>query len=183
VPRGLLDVAAVTEHDLVQTQAAHVRCDAVYFPYQVSRCATLCWSAQATGMLSPRPVVIQVGPLFAEHRHTLPGVPVAGKGPANLGESWKPSAQGQSRAIAPPASSLPRHTQRAHSMRQRCAARTANGSSPSLSPRQVGGLLLQQGSTLLPPIMLKSAVNPGGLPMEVFDKIRRRCRWRSVPVL
>ena len=35
----------------------------------------------------------------------------------------------------------------------------------------------------VPPLMLKTAANPGGLPMEVFDQIRRRRPGGSLAVL
>jgi non-heme chloroperoxidase len=35
----------------------------------------------------------------------------------------------------------------------------------------------------VPPLMLKTAANPGGLPMEVFDQIRRRRLGGSLAVL
>src|SRR5262245_41342817 len=52
--------------------------------------------------------LIQERPPFAEHLHTSPGVLDAGMGPVHSG-GWKFAARGQSRAIAPSVSSLPRH--------------------------------------------------------------------------
>ena len=66
--------------------------------------------------------VIQVGPLFAEHLHTLPDVLVAGMDPIHFGD-WKLAAQGQSQVISPPVSSLPRHAQQAHSLLHRYEVR------------------------------------------------------------
>ena len=35
----------------------------------------------------------------------------------------------------------------------------------------------------VPPLMLKTSANPGGLPIEVFDEIRSECAGRPVPIL
>src|SRR5262245_63532507 len=67
--------------------------------------------------------VIQVGPPFVEHPHTWPGVLDAGKGPVHFGGSEIFAAWGQSEVVAQSVSSLHRHAQQAHSLRQRYEVR------------------------------------------------------------
>src|SRR5262249_10841378 len=69
------------------------------------------------------PPIIQVGSPFAEHLHTLPRVLDAGTDPVHFGGSWKFAARGQSPAIAPSVSWLPRHAQKAHSLRRQYEVR------------------------------------------------------------
>src|SRR5262245_29005001 len=64
--------------------------------------------------LTPAGAIIQVGPPFAGHLHTLPGVLAVGTGPVHYGD-WKFAAQGQSQVVAPSVSLLPRHVLQAHS--------------------------------------------------------------------
>ena len=64
---GRDSVGARSLGDPLQTQAMHHHCDATWVP-STSRIPRV------------RCSVIQVGLLFAEHLHTLPGVPVVGTG-------------------------------------------------------------------------------------------------------
>src|SRR5262245_66312637 len=70
-----------------------------------------------TGAL--RPAIIQVGPPFAEHRHTSRDAQGPGTVPVHFGESWKFAETGQSQVVAPSVSSLLRHAQQAHSLLHR----------------------------------------------------------------
>src|SRR5262245_61042823 len=82
-------------------------------------------NATSLGRLRGRVIavaVIQVGPPFAEHLHTLPRALGAGREVIYFG-GWKLAAQGQSQVVAPSDSSLPHYAQQAHSLPQRNAMR------------------------------------------------------------
>ena len=93
------------------------KCDRVAFSEAIDD-----GSLRAGGCLAAV-AVIQVGPPFAEHRHTLLGVQGADTVPVHFGEDWKFAARRQSRVVAPSVASLPRHAQQAHSLLQRYEVR------------------------------------------------------------